>query len=114
MRISDWSSDVCSADLGTDIAAPRRLRRAEDGERAVVGDDRPVDQIDETHPRLLEIGLTIGECRNRVEPIAGPREGSSTVEIIIGTASNPEVGRDRHDVVEGKRVDVRVVWGRAG
>src|SRR3546814_19779366 len=48
MRISDWSSDVCSSDLhGEGAARPRRIREAragpgaEPGAVAVEGDHRP-------------------------------------------------------------------------
>src|SRR3546814_9032727 len=87
MRISDWSSDVCSSDL----------------------------QIDGTHPRLLEIGLTIGECRNRVEPIAGPREGRRPVEILLGIDRDPEAGpfarRKTDEVRRSRSIEQKI--GRA-
>src|SRR3546814_14599903 len=52
MRISDWSSDVCSSDLALgDVGEPRLLRRVEPGDRK-----HPVDAqtvlVDELQPDL--------------------------------------------------------------
>src|SRR3546814_2536135 len=92
MRISDWSSDVCSSDLGPEIAVGRGLeylavlRRAEVVDRAfmhgrlrLVGANRlAADRIDirlRWHPAglvgfarriLAEVGLA--SCRERVCP----------------------------------------------
>src|SRR3546814_996610 len=44
MRISDWSSDVCSSDLATRFsieAAPVAFRVSVDGDRLVLADTRP-------------------------------------------------------------------------
>src|SRR3546814_3150192 len=37
MRISDWSSDVCSSDLATDLGAGRALQEVLDPARQVLG-----------------------------------------------------------------------------
>src|SRR3546814_18027283 len=100
MRISDWSSDVCSSDL--------RHSRAE----------RLADEIDGLH-RVLGGGAGAGE--------GGAGQARSSAAIIstaIGHGIRPAMvtrrsppstrssgfagGKDRNSVVEGKRVSGRV------
>src|SRR3546814_13498205 len=75
MRISDWSSDVCSADLDQ-VAHQRELAAAAEGEAVDRADDRLRDRMRgataET-PRLL-LGIVGGEAlaaRQRNEVSAG-------------------------------------------
>src|SRR3546814_7404845 len=84
MRISDWSSDVCSSDLvvleekrpfdtqvtqyvfGLNTSAGHAARGEGDRDRLAITDEgRPSAQ-----PRLLEAGVEIGSasCRERVCP----------------------------------------------
>src|SRR3546814_5588039 len=75
MRISDWSSDVCSADLDQ-VAHQRELAAAAEGEAVDRADDRLRDRMrGETAkaPRLL-LGIVGGEAfaaRQRDEVGAG-------------------------------------------
>src|SRR3546814_18701131 len=94
MRISDWSSDVCSSDLPR-VRGPRRgpegRRRDRAGERAGArlpagGDGGPGDAVRRPPP---------GRDRRRLP--AGQRH-----EVLAG---------DRKTVVLGKRVSVRVEPG---
>src|SRR3546814_12697437 len=94
MRISDWSSDVCSSDLGG-LA------------RQVV--------LDHAQPLLGVRGVVVGNHR---------REQAGVVRVLAGADADPalplRVGQvlvgegvelDRKSVVEGKGVSVRVDLG---
>jgi len=76
--------------LRADLAALGLLRGAEYLGGAVVGDDRPVNEIDGVHPRALEIALAFGERRDRGKAIAGARERRIPVEILLGVDRDPE------------------------
>src|SRR3546814_5341240 len=57
MRISDWSSDVCSSDLippeaGLDPVPQRRRDRHEDVEHGLLAGFRPAARLDRGHPGL--------------------------------------------------------------
>src|SRR3546814_14194720 len=86
MRISDWSSDVCSSDLHAD----RGTADAVDGSRGHVHDDPLARTADGRSTR-------------------GPGEGG-TWEPGVGVEPDRAV-EDRNSVVEGKRVSVRVGLG---
>src|SRR3546814_7138580 len=67
MRISDWSSDVCSSDLATFLGSPKmnlldgELRAGDEGLRLRVGDD-------------VELPLSPGEdTRDALKPLVGKR-----------------------------------------
>src|SRR3546814_2038304 len=45
MRISDWSSDVCSSDLQSPVEAPERARRLEIAIEASLGIQQPVGEL---------------------------------------------------------------------
>src|SRR3546814_14187042 len=98
MRISDWSSDVCSSDL-----PPGRPSRRLLGERIPA-----VAVLDLQHPQLgvdaapaLDIGVGVG-LRHRL--LAGGRPPPGPLALVLA-------GRDRQSVVEGKSVSVRVDHG---
>src|SRR3546814_10632161 len=62
MRISDWSSDVCSSDLGAPIWIIRSDRE---------GIDASVDRLCAPHPRLgPDAPHPIGEARDEAEILA--------------------------------------------
>src|SRR3546814_16530002 len=100
MRISDWSSDVCSSDLeqAADHGAraapdpPRRSRRADQprGPRAIRGVGRA--------PQDPDVGYRQRDARPNQR---GRRERIGATEIR----------KERKRVVEGKRVTVRVDLG---
>src|SRR3546814_8630743 len=75
MRISDWSSDVCSSDLG-----PEGL-----GQRG--------GEVEIDHRALLARGRQVGEARTL-------RAGQRRVVVL-----DQPLDRRRHDVEEGCRVD---------
>src|SRR3546814_19464777 len=66
MRISDWSSDVCSSDLGDDPSGLRRVRRVVERvrQRRLVLDDvvRGHGPEDGAGPAFLRDDRRIGEC----------------------------------------------------
>src|SRR3546814_11509083 len=65
MRISDWSSDVCSSDLG----------RRGDGFRFVA----PIDQ------KACKIALKVNDCRTRWSRVLIPENGLLSGGIFGGT-----------------------------
>src|SRR3546814_12391614 len=93
MRISDWSSDVCSSDLFG--------RVAEDG--------APRQRVD-----FEKMGMT-GAARQRLETErarAGKGiEHGAAIEPCLALAVQQARRIDRKSVVEGKRVSVRVALG---
>src|SRR3546814_16270265 len=85
MRISDWSSDVCSSDLGHEEA-----RKDEDGEKEIAC--RPREHDDRFLPQLL--------CLKCLRPLFGRQRQP----FGVGRARRA----DRKSVVSGKSVEVRV------
>src|SRR3546814_8941964 len=71
MRISDWSSDVCSSDLAHAVVAGGEIGRAEHAELLGV-DGQPAAVDDHRHPGagagLLENVLVLAELRAREQP----------------------------------------------
>src|SRR3546814_15282186 len=110
MRISDWSSDVCSSDLSQDRD---RLYRAGDmtgrekagkemaGMAKSLERDPQVESI--LRGRERELGLEMGMGRGR--------DLSHQLTHELGIGRDRGLGRDRKSVVEGKRVSVRVDLG---
>src|SRR3546814_15310993 len=99
MRISDWSSDVCSSDL-----MPRRVG---DDELALVGREEAIGDVD--RDPLLALGG---------QPVDQQRE----IDLLPLRADPPAVRlqrrklileEDRKSVVSGKRVSVSVYLGGA-
>src|SRR3546814_15519670 len=91
MRISDWSSDVCSSDLAIDAA--------------VIGlTDRGM---------LQRVARANEESRNRLiddmpEPWEGFRDELREKVNGVIVSLRPDHGTDRKSVVSGKSVSVRV------
>src|SRR3546814_12336900 len=93
MRISDWSSDVCSSDLvggSVMLAVPPALL---DVLRLTAG---------------AEVGLAVDNGRLVVEPKARPRY---TMAELLASSDYSQTQPDRKSVVEGKSVSVRVDLG---
>src|SRR3546814_20836512 len=86
MRISDWSSDVCSSDLAADV-----------GGGAVAGSpqERGRGRPPQDHP---------------IHPLRHGRAGAGAGGGYFGGAGIP-AGPDRKSVVWGKSVSVRVALG---
>src|SRR3546814_8677345 len=90
MRISDWSSDVCSSDLGEDAAAEAhedRNERSAERERGQCLDDDPI------------IGSVAGgagqipeEARDREQAEPGHQHAGDGARAEIGRASCRERG----------------------
>src|SRR3546814_16281007 len=94
VRISDWSSDVCSSDLGPGAGLPQaagQLRGADDPCRAGGGADAA-----DLGPRRAGDGAARGTFADRAARPLG------------GRVPDPE---DRKSVVDGKSVSVRVDHG---
>src|SRR3546814_15284320 len=97
MRISDWSSDVCSSDL-TDNAPenhpPRRALR-----------------ISHRRIRILQQRIGEHEKREAEAPQCGDRSGALQTRIRETERCENAGEGDRKSVVEGKSVSVRVDLG---
>src|SRR3546814_21169587 len=97
MRISDWSSDVCSSDLRLQLTGEDvRLRIAG---RAL---------------RVLEVVLGISNANQmrRIERIAAEARIDGRIDHILSRCdSGDRRKRDRKSVVKGKSVSVRVDIG---
>src|SRR3546814_15807104 len=89
MRISDWSSDVCSSDLQAMLAGPGRVRLGVDVQAH--GDAR----------------LAVGRAGLVLAPV-GHHDGDL---VIVGVDVFLHGSGDRKSVVEGKSVSVRVDLG---
>src|SRR3546814_17088148 len=103
MRISDWSSDVCSSDLKVQLGAALiitlpaakqlvALRQTVRG-RVLVDDDVVEAETLDVAQRLHRAGLKrlcairiVDDCR------VGPRRGSAGVETVVG-CDDVRVGR---------------------
>src|SRR3546814_19321273 len=111
MRISDWSSDVCSSDLQRSLClrcgrgliakrerwSARHLDRGETGKAAL-----PCLQA----PDILKIGLrlVIGRSRQRATT-------KSALHLFAGEGAGGAGQGDRKGVGEGRSVDERGVLG---
>src|SRR3546814_20923021 len=89
MRISAWSSDVCSSDLGLELGDQPQDRKAGDARHRAEHDEHEEERGQkEGRDELAEVG-------ERFDAIFADGEGH----------------RDRKSVVEGKRVSDRVDHG---
>src|SRR3546814_18122415 len=95
MRISDWSSDVCSSDLeDSNASQPLRMsRQAIEQQRVVGAVGAGLDKDGPLDPQGIEHGHVVGKQR-------------------LGRAdARPRAGQDRKSVVTGQSVSVRVDLG---
>src|SRR3546814_11562278 len=99
MRISDWSSDVCSSDLGV------VLDRLHGEVHAAIAQGRhqAVEVIGRARGEGAPIGVDAGDIAT-LDCDAGHPPGLHVVEEL----------RDRKSVVSGKSVSVRVDLGGSG
>src|SRR3546814_2961464 len=104
MRISDWSSDVCSSDLRDEPLARRALVGQEDEQRTFVADIFPVvREIADELPGLRAWLAEIVE-RQGIARIGALGRGDEQIAAVVG---------DLRRVVEcrlvGRRVDQHIV-----
>src|SRR3546814_11416808 len=104
MRISDWSSDVCSSDLVLRVLAV--LRVSERPEEALLHDLR---KADDGVQRRAQLVAHVGE-EGGLGVIGALQAG---LHQIIGAAGVARQG-DRTSVVWGKSVSVRLDLGGGG
>src|SRR3546814_1672839 len=86
MRISDWSSDVCSSDLSTSVAAsPSRHSQSQ----AAKAPPRQANSAIRKTPVRLRNASTASEISSRIEATsisaALPAESPRSVELRVGT-----------------------------
>src|SRR3546814_12334555 len=96
MRISDWSSDVCSSDLG--------VAEGEDDHLPTVAPAPVLLPVD----RQPELRVPVG--------VVDVLELDAADQVVVGERAHREMDRpgrrlDRQSVVEGKSVSVRVDRG---
>src|SRR3546814_13844448 len=122
MRISDWSSDVCSSDLSTVVEPDRHMlwRNPLDLTQRAVLHPKPALVLEEHDavaagelPRApLGLHLHVGTKRSRVTQACARGQGQiANLGIGVGEGATAIVRigkglRDRKRVVEGKRVEV--------
>src|SRR3546814_18939698 len=97
MRISDWSSDVCSSDLD------RRTRTR----RVAIGEPRTARTVE-----IVGGGGIVHEARPSI-PVRfeRSRDAPRPCTIARGVSTSLDTNGDRKSVVEGKRVSGRVDLG---
>src|SRR3546814_17235328 len=92
MRISDWSSDVCSSDLSS---------RSKERHLPTTGNKT-------AHGGREQLVTKISEQIVKVNDVISVDEGHG---IVVGYAIVTKVREDRKSVVSGKSVSVRVALG---
>src|SRR3546814_17843542 len=98
MRISDWSSDVCSSDLGGKA-------REERVDRVLVGGDAADDVRNDVHDMAVELdGIAVGDAH-----AAADRSAADVVAAEV--EQHQMLGADRKSAGSGKGVSVRVALG---
>src|SRR3546814_16795557 len=96
MRISDWSSDVCSSDLALQEAQVRARQRLALGQRLVVAADKVV--------ALFDVGREEAKLAGRGAPLAieaGLRQAGLLATVpgdrrAAGREIDCEIGREWH------------------
>src|SRR3546814_11564170 len=79
MRMSDWSSDVCSSDLG-------------DGGHGGRGVGTAADPLD-LQPLLLVVTLVVGDPESAPFDVLDPAEGDADLRPLLAVAARARVGR---------------------
>src|SRR3546814_14543765 len=92
MRISDWSSDVCSSDLIMDEAEQFALGLGDERMDRLVG-------VEETHPgRGGDVGGKRGGAAAAVEFIIALPQRQPAVEIALHRRADPEIRSEERRV----------------
>src|SRR3546814_13058009 len=107
MRISDWSSDVCSSDLGEQPAADASDEGG--GQRQRVGDGEDGVRYD----RRRDFGRrpAVGHRRYHDLPLRSRQAAGGGDLARSGRGGQPQAARDRKRGVSGEDVSVRVYIG---
>src|SRR3546814_4295341 len=100
MRISDWSSDVCSSDLRIGRTRPGKGRRLGRG-------DLRLDPLG----RAARKYLALDRAHLAFEPVDALRDRAIILRIGHAGPETEAGGGDRKSVVQGTGVAVRVVLG---
>src|SRR3546814_19519413 len=103
MRISDWSSDVCSSDLAEEQLAELEGRTVRMQELQKVPGPDLVRRREQQTVLARDVGILIGFRPARV----GRRDVLGRRHALVGRPRNNDVGRDRKSVGKGKSVTVR-------
>src|SRR3546814_4152666 len=92
MRISDWSSDVCSSDLAAGVEDSRRVvGRDLGGRQGPIGEHRIIAR---SADHVLECSCAFKRCRRaRDDHVAQARQ----VGIVLGEAPVPPLVGDRSE-----------------
>src|SRR3546814_16253600 len=114
MRISDWSSDVCSSDLVGPDSGPGRCGIVIADAPILVGHDR-IDRPARAED-VLRVGSAIGEQafdpvvigRHRFRPVAHPAMRDLEVDVDIDLSDNR---RSEESCVGKARVGMCGSWG---
>src|SRR3546814_16790257 len=103
MRISDWSSDVCSSDLEEPLAA--------DADEAVTARGHAGLAL-----AVVDMDVDIVPVRELVDHHLGAdRVGQGKMfHRLVGKDNAPAEGVDRKSVEKGKSVSVRITLGGGG
>src|SRR3546814_11523315 len=97
MRISDWSSDVCSSDLATGVD------RSGGTQSHCLGGCRPLPHRHHRPERRRR------DCTVRADQLRSVSRGGD--QLVLRRGEQQPLRRDRKSVVSGKSVSVRVDLG---
>src|SRR3546814_20047320 len=108
MRISDWSSDVCSSDLASAATARSPGLFQQVAEAAPGGDDRAAELAPQArHDRLDRVGVAAFAGAVKVfGQLAGGHRGTGLVGEVV-----EQIGRGSGGERGGARVEIPVVAG---
>src|SRR3546814_17604194 len=98
MRISDWSSDVCSSDLGSLV---RRFR---------AGQGTHLQAVTGVVQATLEADFGVGQALQRGAQACGVHEGEHAVQALVRRANQETGGRVDVYPVSGVAVDAHLVF----
>src|SRR3546814_15863795 len=94
MRISDWSSDVCSSDLSADLPCRKDAQRQKHKE-----DDGCEDE--------QELGDSCGRARNAAEPQKSGNHCDRSEERRVGKSVSVRVDLGGRRIIKNKKTNVR-------
>src|SRR3546814_74919 len=118
MRISDWSSDVCSSDLAVGIGGGHRRIGQVAGRVAVAGLADVSQQLAVARAPLKAEGFFQALCRaavaagNAAVGIVDHAPGAETVAVAVGAQHPEPVDQDADALLEHVGVEARVAGGR--